>query len=413
MGETSRHRTDSGAELSYLIGVIILVVGLVVSIALHELGHFIPAKLFGILTPQYMIGFGPTIWSKRIGETEYGVKWILLGGFVRMVGMYAPGRAGRKTTNRKGELTWAEQARQEALAEIPPGQETRAFYARPVWQRLVVMLSGILMNLFLSLLCIGIALGGIGYNAPSLRLAEVSAGSPAAAAGIQAGDKIVRVNGRDVVDWATVKQSIGHSQPGKPARITVERGSERRELSVTPRESGGRSVIGVLPATERHRASLGAILQYEWSLTVGTARILVALPVKLWETTLSLFETEKPRDPNSVMGIVGMGQVAGQIASAKAPGFSLADRVASFLLMMGSLNLTLFLFNLVPLMPLDGGQAAGAVYEQLRRWWCRARSQDDPGPVDLARALPLTAAVVVAFIAMTVLLIVADIVKPI
>ena len=81
--------------------------------------------------------------------------------------------------------------------------------------------------------------------------------------------------------------------------------------------------------------------------------------------------------------------------------------------MMGSLNLTLFLFNLIPLMPLDGGQAAGAVFEQLRRWWCRLRGHPDPGPVDLARVLPLTAAVVVAFIGMTVLLIVADIVKPV
>lgn len=399
--------------MSYILGVIILVFGLVASIALHELGHFIPAKRFGILTPQYMIGFGPTIWSKKIGETEYGVKWILLGGYVRMVGMYAPGREGRKTTNRKGELTWAEQARQEAVAEIPPGQESRAFYARPVWQRLVVMLSGILMNLALSLLCVGIALGGIGYSAPSLRLAEVSADSPAAQAGMQVGDKIVGVDGREVSDWAAVQQGIGRTLPGKPARIAVQRGSERLELSVTPRESGGRSVIGVLPASERHRASLGAILKYEWTVTVATSKILVALPVKLWDTTLNLFETEKPRDPNSVMGIVGMGQIAGQIASAKAPGFTLADRVASFLLMMGSLNLTLFLFNLIPLMPLDGGQAAGAVFEQLRRWWCRWRGHPDPGPVDLARALPLTAAVVAAFIGMTVLLIVADIVKPV
>ncbi|MCU9969366.1 M50 family metallopeptidase [Mobiluncus mulieris] len=399
--------------MSYILGVIILVFGLVASIALHELGHFIPAKRFGILTPQYMIGFGPTIWSKKIGETEYGVKWILLGGYVHMVGMYAPGRVGRKITNRKGELTWAEQARQEAVAEIPSGQESRAFYARPVWQRLVVMLSGILMNLALSLLCVGIALGAIGYAAPSLRLAEVSAGSPAAQAGMQVGDKIVGIDGSEVSDWAAVQQGIGRTLPGKPARIAVQRGSERLELSVTPRESGGRSVIGVLPASQRYRATPGDILKYEWAVMVATSKILVALPVKLWETTLSLFETEKPRDPNSVMGIVGMGQIAGQIASTKAPGFTLADRVASFLLMMGSLNLTLFLFNLIPLMPLDGGQAAGAVFEQLRRWWCRLRGHPDPGPVDLARVLPLTAAVVVAFIGMTVLLIVADIVKPV
>lgn len=398
--------------MTYAIGILVLVFGLVASIALHELGHFVPAKLFGILTPQYMIGFGPTIWSKKVGETEYGVKWILLGGYVRMSGMYAPGREGRKTHNRKGELTWAEQARQQAVAEIPAGQEARAFYAKPVWQRLVVMLSGILMNLFLSLLCVGIALGGIGYNAPSLRLAEVSAGSPAAQAGMQAGDKIVAVNGQDTPNWISVQQRIGQTPVGKAAAITVERGSQRLQISVTPVEHGGRLVVGVLPASERHHASLGEILNYEWRMGVGTAKILIALPVKLWETTVSLFEPAKPRDPNSVMGIVGMGQVAGQIASVKAPDFTLADRAASFLLMLGSLNLTLFMFNLIPLMPLDGGQAAGAIYEALRRRWRKIRGLEDLGAVDLARMLPLTAAVIFAFIGMTVLLIVADIVKP-
>ena len=107
--------------MSYLTGIITLIVGLALSIALHELGHLVPAKKFGVLTTQYMLGFGPTLWSKKFGETEFGVKLIWLGGYVRMVGMYAPGHPGRRTHNRKGELTLAEQARQEAQSQIPAG----------------------------------------------------------------------------------------------------------------------------------------------------------------------------------------------------------------------------------------------------------------------------------------------------
>lgn len=398
--------------MTYALGIVVLIVGLVVSIALHELGHFIPAKLFGILTPQYMIGFGPTIWSRRVGETEYGVKWVLLGGYVRMKGMYAPGRPGRKTVNRKGELTWAEQARREALAEIPPGMEHRAFYAKPVWQRLIVMVSGTMVNLVLSLLCVTVAIGGIGYTAPGLCVARVAEGSPAAAAGIQPGDEIVGIEGRKTSRWAEIQHHIGMAPSDRPIKITINRKHEREDITVTPVDGGGHSVIGIIPALRRHHAPIGEILRYEWDNSVGTAKILVGLPVKLWETTLSLFEPKKARNPNSVMGIVGMGQVAGQIASVKAPGFTIADRVAALLLMLGSLNLTLFMFNLIPLMPLDGGQAAGAVYELIRRRWRQARGQQDLGPVDLARMLPLTAAVTIGFILMTVLLVIADIVKP-
>ena len=148
-------------------------------------------------------------------------------------------------------------------------------------------------------------------------------------------------------------------------------------------------------------------------MAVRTARILVALPVKLWETAVSLFQPGVERDPNSVIGLVGIGQAAGQISSSQAPGYGLADKVGSFLLMFGSLNLTLFMFNLIPLMPLDGGQAAGAIYEAIRDGWRRLRGREPLGPVDLARLLPVTVTMVFAFIAMTVLLIVADILNPI
>lgn len=401
--------------MDYLTGIIALIVGLMLSIALHELGHFIPAKRFGILCTQYFVGFGPKIFSRQVGETEVGMKWILLGGYVKMVGMYAPGRPGHRTTNRKGELTAAEEARQAANEEIPPGQEHRAFYAKPVWQRLIVMVSGTLVNLALSFLCVILALSAIGYQVPNREIATVSPDSPAAAAGIQPGDVITAWNDKPVATWEEVIQNVAESPSGKTATVTVEREGATKTLEVTPRtmEGGKRSAIGVTAATERHHASLGEVAAFEWETAKGTAKILVALPVKLWDTAVGLFQPDKPRDPNSVMGIVGMGQVAGTIASTDAEGYGALEKLQSFLMLFGSLNMTLFMFNLIPLMPLDGGQAAGAIYEAIRKRIRRARGLDDGGPVDLAAMLPVTATVVVAFIVMTVLLIVADIVKPV
>lgn len=408
--------------MSYLTGIITLIVGLALSIALHELGHLVPAKKFGVLTTQYMLGFGPTLWSKKFGETEFGVKLIWLGGYVRMVGMYAPGHPGRRTHNRKGELTLAEQARQEAQSQIPAGQEHRAFYAQPVWKRLVIMVSGTLVNLALALICLLVALCGIGVQGPTLDLENVASDSPAASAGLQAGDRVVAWNGATVSDWSQVQELIGASVAGKEATITVQRPStstqatstpQKLELRVRPGTKDGRSFLGITPAFARQPYTLGRALSAGWDMAVRTARILVALPVKLWETAVSLFQPGVERDPNSVIGLVGIGQAAGQISSSQAPGYGLADKVGSFLLMFGSLNLTLFMFNLIPLMPLDGGQAAGAIYEAIRDGWRRLRGREPLGPVDLARLLPVTVTMVFAFIAMTVLLIVADILKPI
>lgn len=401
--------------MDYLTGIIALVLGLLVSIALHELGHLIPAKRFDILCTQYFIGFGPKIFSRQIGETEVGMKWVLLGGYVKMVGMYAPGHPGRRTINRKGELTAAEEARLASNEEIPPGQEHRAFYAKPIWQRLIVMVSGTLVNLALSFLCVLVALSAIGYELPTREVATVSPNSPAAAAGVMPGDIITGWNGKPAKTWDEVISQVAVSQPGKPATLTVRRDGKTQTIQVTPKAMDGqkRAVIGVIAATERHYATWGEVANYQWETGKGTAKILLALPVKLWQTTIGLFQPNQPRDPNSLMGIVGMGQVAGSIAASDSVGYGFLEKLRSFLLLFGSLNMTLFMFNLIPLMPLDGGQAVGAIYEGIRKRVRRARGLNDGGPVDLAAMLPVTATVVITFIAMTVLLIVADILKPV
>ena len=146
--------------LAYILGIVILVIGIGVSVALHELGHMIPAKKFGVKVPEYFIGFGPKIWSFKRGETEYGVKAIWLGGYVKLVGMLPPARPGRPDRRRKdGSLGMVGEARAEALEEIQPGEEHRAFYHLSVPKKLVVMAGGILTNLVLGIVLLAVSTG--------------------------------------------------------------------------------------------------------------------------------------------------------------------------------------------------------------------------------------------------------------
>ncbi|MGB5934242.1 MAG: site-2 protease family protein, partial [Ornithinimicrobium sp.] len=202
----------------YLIGVLLMLFGVAASIALHEIGHLVPAKKFGVKVTQYMVGFGPTLWSRQRGETEYGVKAIPLGGYIRMIGMFPPrpqddGQLRTSTTGRWGQMT--EQVRAESLEEVGPGDEDRVFYKLPVYQRVIVMLGGPFMNLVIA----AALLTGIMtlYGLPQLTstVSAVSAcaptdssstdcegqpASPASDAGLRAGDTIVEVNGTPVTD---------------------------------------------------------------------------------------------------------------------------------------------------------------------------------------------------------------------
>lgn len=132
-----------------VLGIVVIVVGILASVALHELGHMIPAKKFGVLVPDYAVGFGPALWKKKIGETTYALRAILLGGYVKIIGMYAPARAGTRLVGRSGKPTLAQEARQGSAEEIPAGQESRAFYLLSAPKKIAVMLGGPLMNLLI------------------------------------------------------------------------------------------------------------------------------------------------------------------------------------------------------------------------------------------------------------------------
>lgn len=431
--------------MDFLLGVLVLVVGLLVSVAVHELGHLLPAKRFGVRVPQYMVGFGPTLWSRTVGETEYGIKAVPLGGYCRLVGMYPPAR-GPERTRPDGSPTIVAQARAEALAEIRPGEEHRAFYHLSVPRKLVVMASGVAANLVLAaalltvmVTAIGVAtyttttLGAVAECVPAAG-AECGPGdppSPAAAAGLRPGDRVLAWDGREVTGWAELQAAIAGSGTGT-VEVLLERDGARTTVAVTPTlaerpvldEAGepvlddagqvvteARPYVGVGPTAALVRQPLTVVPGMLAQAAGATLEAVVRLPVTLVDLAQAMLGLgERPTD---VMSLIGAGRVAGEIASLDGQGYGPAARVGDMLGLLASLNLALFAFNLIPLPPMDGGQVAGALYEGARRTVARLRGRPDPGPADVARMLPLTYVMVALLVGAAVLLAVADIVAPV
>ena len=404
-----------------IIGVLVIVVGLLISVALHECGHMIPAKKFGVYVPEFAVGFGPQIFGLKKGETTYSLRAILLGGYVRLVGMFAPARDGVKTRNRRGKLTLAQEAREASMEEIPEGYGSRAFYLLHPVQKIIVMISGPLVNLFLSILFLSIALVGIGIPKASLTLSEVpqqlttqgvTVDAPAYAAGIRAGDRITGVNGSAVTSWEQMRQSIAGSQGS--IDIDYLRNGQLFHVNVDPLRSGDNVSIGVIAGTEYQAASVGTVASAVGETFTGTVSVVARLPIALWDVGRSIF-TGAPRDSGGVMSVVGIGRIAADATSSDVTASSGGwMRSAALLLsILASLNMALFVFNLLPFPPLDGGHIVPAIYEWIRRGLARVRGREVPPPVDTARLMPLTYTMGTILVAMTVLLMIADIVVPI
>jgi len=433
--------------MSFLVGVLVLVVGLVVSIALHEIGHLAPAKRFGVKVSEYFVGFGPTLWSRRRGETEYGIKAVPLGGYVRMVGMYPPARAGSTPRRRRdGRVTLVEEARQYSLAEVRPGEEQRTFYSLSVPKKLVVMLGGPLMNLLIAIVLLAVVLVGFGVPAYTSTLGSVQEclpedpaatacapgdpAAPGAAAGLQPGDTVLSWAGQPVEDWDDVRETIADAGTG-PASVVVERDGREQTVTVTAAlterpvvvdgevvtDENGEPVtepqpfVGIGPTAALVPQPVTAVPGRVAEAVGATVNVVLTLPQRLVDIAQAAFGEEE-RD-GSVVGLVGVGRFAGEIASIDSENYGVTERTADMLGLLASLNLALFVFNLIPLLPLDGGHIAGALWEGLRRRIARLRGRPDPGPVDVARLLPVTYVVVAVMLGMSLLLAYADIVRPV
>ena len=435
--------------LLFILGVVIILIGLALSIALHEVGHLVPAKLFGVKVTQYMVGFGKTIFSFRRGETQYGVKAIPLGGYISMIGMFPPGKAGGAGRNATtGFLqSMANDARVASAQTVAIGEEDRTFYRLPVWKRIIIMFGGPFMNLLIGVLLFGVLLMGFGAPQSSTTVATVSQcvlpastarqdcaasdpEAPAAAAGIKPGDTIVSIDGRPIDSWEQ-STAIIRDSADRQLSVVIRRDGQERTVTLTPmtnqvaktdasgqvvKNSGGgiqtlsAGFVGIGPVQELVRQPVTAVLPAVGAQTAAVVTVFVNLPQRLVDVWNAAFGTAE-RDPNGPMSVVGIGRAAGELSALD--GVPVVDKAYTMIGMLASLNIALFVFNLIPLLPLDGGHIAGALWEGLRRTWAKIFRRRDPGPVDMAKLMPLTYAVAIVLGGMSVLLMYADIVKPV
>ena len=356
-----------------LVGIVVVVIGILASVALHEVGHMVPAKKFGVLVPDYAVGFGPALWKKKIGDTTYALRAILLGGYVKIVGMYAPARPGTRLVGRGGKPTLAQEAREASAEEIPEGQEHRAFYRLSAPKKITVMLGGPVMNLLICFVLSAIAMMGIGAPTASRTIAEVpttvtsasgEVSSPAHEAGVRPGDTVVAWNGQPVATFADLQRAVGATQEGESAVLTVERDGGTVDLTVSPvTGSQGARIVGVTAGYEYVSASLSDVATANWQMFTGTTAVVTRLPQAVWQVGRSVFTDEK-RDSSGVVSVVGVGRLAGEVTGdSQALGLQDTRQVVAVLLsLLASLNMALFVFNLIPLPPLDGGHIIGALY---------------------------------------------------
>ena len=392
-----------------LLGWVIFIVALLFSVMLHETGHFVTAKKFGMKVTQYFVGFGTTLWSTKKGETEYGVKALPFGGFVKIIGMHS-------------------------LDDVEdPADEPRSFRAHPGWQRLIVLVAGSFMHFVLAFVLLFVLAAGIGLdNNNTTQLGPVSpcvpasakafasnscapgdTPSPAKAAGLRAGDKVVSFDGKSVSTWTGLGTVIRDTPTGRPVPIVVQRGGKTLTLRVTLATVPGRtgSYLGIQDTNVFQRYSPPRAVTYAGSMfgqvLTGSAKVIGNLP----SAVPHLFAKNRASTAaGQVTSVVGAGNITGQVVSANVGWQVKVDYV---LLIIASLNIFVGAFNLLPLLPLDGGHIAIVLYERVRAWFARLRGRSDPGLVDMTKLVPVSVGVFAVLVFFGLMLILADIVNPV
>jgi membrane-associated protease RseP (regulator of RpoE activity) len=424
------------------IGIVLFVAGILVSVGLHEMGHMLPAKAFGMKVTQFFVGFGRTIWSTKRGETEYGIKAIPAGGFVRIIGMMPPAKGEDPSKVRKANTgpiqSMVENARSAEYETIDPADNGRLFYQKVWWKKLIVMASGPLVNVVIAFVLFGGLFMLYGANVAQTTVAtvtdcvipasEASADrkcepgdqtSPAKTANFQVGDKIVAFNGTQITSWDQLTPLI-RANTDKAATIVVERNGQQQTLQTTTiinqvrDEAGSDKIVsvgflGVSPEMKVERQDFGFVVNKMGELTVATVKAIGNFPEKLVGVAKSIVGGD--RDEDSPMSVVGASRVAGEIASNQQ--LTGGERIAFLISLLASLNLFLALFNFIPLLPLDGGHMAGAIWEGIRQGFAKLFGRPDPGYVDVAKLLPIAYVAASVIVVMGVLLVIADIVNPI
>ena len=445
-----------------IVGIVAFALGLLFSIGFHEFGHFTWARRFGMRVPQFMVGFGPTVFSRRRGETEYGVKAIPLGGYIRIVGMIPPAEEGESKRATRMRSFIAE-VRGAALNDVLPTDGDRVFYAQalvaaghrhvrravpqpgprgrllrrrpgaasarpcsPPRSRQVpaCVLPAGARRTARTLLGPITSAGTTARSARRLRAAGAEPRGEGRAAARRHHRRRRRQAGRPDRRRQLDDGAGRHpQQPRPPAALTIERGRpaprghrhpdrqhrlrrrRRREQTRPPASSG------VSPTQAFVRQSVTALPGYfgddhRRSRWTSSSQIPQRIP-QLFEAAFARRQArpERPdrrrrRRPDRRRGL----------RPARLTGL---QKVSFLLSLLASVNLVLFLFNLLPLYPLDGGHIAGALYERVRGGVARVRGRPDPGPFDIARLMPVAYVVAGLFLVLSALLVVADIVNPV
>jgi hypothetical protein len=411
--------------INNISGWLFLLLGLAVSIALHEIGHLLPAKKFGVKVTKYMVGFGPTLFSRKRGDTEYGIKAIPLGGYIQMVGMLPPSEPDSNKKNLWQKLTSG--AQPPVQIKIAPEDEGKTFYELAPWKKLIIMFGGPFANLLIALVLALVLFSGFGtYERTSTvrdivscvpsdtnpNCAEAIPASPSSKAGLRAGDKIVSFDGQAVKRWVDVEAKLAQSV-GRTIQLVIERSGVQQTLSIDPVlmsvDGTAKPYLGVYLETERIQQTPLVAINQLGSMMAATGAMIVQLPLQAGQA-LSELAPGSSRSQEGAISIIGLGQYSGQIASNA--DISFEDKMLSQLALLMSLNIALFVFNMVPLVPLDGGHIAGAIYEWGKRGIWRIRGKKWERPVDTGQMMPIAYFVAVLLIVLTVVLVLRDILNP-
>ena len=414
----------------YWLGVAGFALTILISVSLHELGHMITAKRYGMKVTKYFVGFGPTIFSFHRGETEYGLKAIPLGGFCKIVGMTPQDD------------------------DVEPADQPRAMWRFPVWKRTVVMSAGSITHFLLALaaawvVAFTLGLPNTAYPAddaaqrpekPYISVADCTwitlptaattctpgtngaVAGPAAAAGLKSGDLITKVGGVAIANYGQLTDAIRSRPAGKVDFEYVRDGvtsttsvdlltADRKPLTDAKGPTTKVAIAGLgwdetsIPGQIKYNAAsaVPATFNYSWFIVENTFKSLGKIPEKVPALWHSLTGAE--RDPDTPISVIGASRLGGEAIQHGVPEL--------FLGIFINLNVFIGIFNLLPLLPLDGGHIAIAWYERVRSWLYGRLRKPDPGRVDYYKLMPVTYAVILIGGAFTLLTVTADIVNPI
>lgn len=336
------------------MSVVVAALGVGLLILVHEFGHFVVAKLAGMRVEEFSIGFGPYLVSRRLGETVYGVSAFPLGGYVRVTGMHEEEFQARVDAVREHKAYGTRDAESRMTGRSALGDEEiiqtpleRRYYAKPVWQRLVFIVAGVSMNVlaaFVLLFFVGVR----GYYEPSPVISGVEPGSGAAAAGLEAGDRLVRIANEEITDWRSVQEAI-RKHPGEKVTVVVERaGAERRLEAHVGTRPDGTPVLGVRPEVRKVTPGAAEVVGF----AAGRTRDLFVLTFR---GIGMMVRGEAPiTGPEGLTGPVGIVSLSSE-----------AVRGGYFLSLLAFISVQLAILNMLPLLPLDGGHVLFSLIEKV------------------------------------------------